>query len=87
MAEAFLSVSGEAYVNPTQRLIEAALNYADSLEWEITDSGRARVDGDYDLAGELAEAVDAYREQRGTPLAEGRAKQKIIAALCGLVRR
>ncbi len=71
----------------TKHLIDAALAYADSLQWDITDSGHARVDGDYDLSEELAAAADAYKEAHGITISEDRSRQKAIAGLASLVRR
>lgn len=73
--------------NGTKHLIDVALRFADSLEWDIGDSGHAGVSCDYDLAEELAAAVDAYKEANAIPESEGRAGQKASARLANLVRR
>jgi len=74
-------------IDPAKNLIDVAMKFAESLEWDISDSGHAGVRCDYDLAEELTEAVDAYKEANGIPASEDRAQQRAIAGLANLIRR
>lgn len=65
-----------------ERLIRAAIAMAESLDWDITDSGHGVVRCTYGKAGELADAVEAYKSERGGPT-----KRHPARGLADLMRR
>lgn len=71
----------------TDALILAALAFADTLEWDISDGGHAGVRSDYDLASDLFDAVNEYKKAHDIPLSKSVSEQSAIRGLASLVRR
>jgi hypothetical protein len=71
----------------TEELIGAALALASSLKWDISDGGHASVRCDYDLAGDLFDAAQAYRMEHNIPVSEDERDASAIRGLASLMRR
>lgn len=70
----------------TQKLIGAALSLADSVEWEVTDSGHAAVRSDYELTSALVDAAEAYRAARKLPAGPNIERRVATRGLASLMR-